>query len=72
MAAYVKDRDSVVLLMSKAEAAALNEFVQMARIDDELDARRPANGETAKALDRATRALDAASNSASRTGARID
>lgn len=69
MAAYVKQADQVVLIMSKAEANALSDLVRYAQTESEFG--KPVNVARAAAEDRAVRALAAAVAPGSRSGAAI-
>ena len=74
MAAYVKQADQVVLILSKAEATAFNEFIGFMQewVDqEEVEIPPRVNHEKEKARDRAIRALDVACNPGSRSGAAI-
>jgi len=72
MAAYVKQADQVVLILSKAEATALNDRLMRTQEEAEISfGLEPSNNSTAAALDRARRALDTACNPSSRSGAAI-
>jgi hypothetical protein len=72
MAAYVKQQDQIVLILSKAEATALNERIRITDGDaQEVYDAMPLNTSTAAALDRAQRALSVACEPGSRSGAAI-
>lgn len=68
MAAYVKQGDQIVLLLSRAEAQALRDlalYAEHALADDVI------NKQTKLAADRASRALSIACEPSSRSGAAI-
>ena len=68
MAAYVKQADQVVLIMSKAEAIAL---LNLAAYAVDKGVKLSTNNSVVEAQDRAFRALDVACNPGSRSGAAI-
>ena len=69
MAAYAKQGENIVLLLSLGEAMALRDAAQYA---DESGYFKNQNNSQAKARARATRALEVACERSSRSGARID
>lgn len=72
MAAYVKQHDQIVLILSKAEASALNDRILRTQDGWKVAADAfPQNGMKASALDRAQRALSVACEPGSRSGAAI-
>lgn len=72
MAAYVKQADQVVLILTKAEATALNNrLVEADQSCEDEELAEPINNSTAAALDRARRALSVACEPGSRSGASI-
>ena len=72
MAAYVKQQDQVVLILSKAEALALKDRLDRTQEGwDVVVELFPSNNSTAAALDRAQRALAVACEPSSRSGAAI-
>jgi len=68
MAAYVKQADQVVLIMSKEEATAL---LNLASYAIDKGVKLSTNNSVLEAQDRAFRALDVACNQGSRSGAAI-
>lgn len=66
MAAYVKQSDQVALIMTKAEASALNDLAQWALARRK---EKPQNNMTASAEERAVRALETSCMTGSRMGA---
>lgn len=69
MAAYLKQADQVVLILSKAEANALFHLAEIGQIKD---GQRAVNGATREVRDRAFRAISTATTPGSRSGARIE
>lgn len=69
MAVYAKQQDQIVLLLSTAEAQALDVMVAFA--SEEQD-RAGMNGSTLSARDRIERLVQAATSNTSRSGARIE
>ena len=71
MAAYVKQGDNIVLLLSKAEANALCDFGAAAFLRECEEGATKRNPMTEAAFDRAWRALETACEPSSRSGAAI-
>lgn len=68
MAAYVKQADQVVLILTKAEASALRELALRGKSEEQIE---PLNPSTESAQDRAFRTLEIACEPGSRSGAAI-
>jgi Arc/MetJ family transcription regulator len=72
MAAYVRQQGQIVLILSKAEATALQERIEITEdAAQEVYEIARLNGEKSAALDRAKRALSIACEAGSRSGAAI-
>lgn len=69
MAAYVKQSDQVVLILSLAEANALFDMAETGKIADD---HKVFNGSTQEVRNRAFRAISTATTPGSRSGARIE